>query len=110
MHYRTLATLLLGAVLALGGPGTTQAADDRVPERSTEYKCHFEMVGGEQLVNYLMSKDKYAAQLQQEMAGKSIYAKNGVTRRYIYKVFECVRADQPFKSDAARALDEQTLS
>jgi hypothetical protein len=86
------------------------AGNDRTKERSTEYKCHFKMTGGAELVHYLMSKDNYASQLQLYMAGKTIYAKDGHTKRVVDEVVECINAEKEFRTFNARQLDKVTLS
>ncbi|NQZ12954.1 MAG: hypothetical protein HRT35_37900 [Algicola sp.] len=97
---------LLSMLLSTG----SLAANDRSKERSTQYKCHFELADGKEIVNYMMSKDNYAKQLQREMVGKTIFDKNGVTRLHIVRVGECVKADKDFWSIEARQLDKVTLS
>ena len=100
--YMSLLFLAMTSHFALG-------ANDRVPQRSTQYKCHLLMQDQSELVNYMMSKDNYAKTLQRKLAGSFIYAKDGVSKRMINKAFECVEAHQDFSSMQARALDEQTL-
>jgi hypothetical protein len=97
---------LLSILLSTG----SLAADDRSKDRSTQYKCHFELAGGKEVVNYFMSKDKYAKQLEKTMVGQSIFAKNGVTKLHIISVGECVEAGEAFTSAKALELDKVTLN
>lgn len=85
------------------------AANDRVKARSSQYKCHLLLKDGTQVVNYLMAKDNFATGLTHQLAGKYIYAKDGVSKRTIEKVHQCVAADEQFVELEARLLDEQTL-
>lgn len=102
-----IVTASLLSILASTG---SLAANDRTKERSTQYKCHFELAGGKEVVNYFMSKDKYAKQLERVMVGQTIFAKNGVTRLNIIRVGECVEADKDFTSAKGLELDKVTLS
>jgi hypothetical protein len=89
---------------------TAQAVPDNAKDKRTDYKCHFELAKGVQVVGHVMSKKNYVRQLQQELAGKAIFAKDGVTKRQIFQVFECVEGNKTFKSSEAQALDAVTLS
>lgn len=79
-------------------------------DKTIEYKCHMELVGGDQVVNYISSPLANARLLQGQMQGKTIFGKDGVSRKYIYQVFECVKAKQSFGSVDAQTLDKKTLS
>ncbi|MCJ8274757.1 MAG: TapY2 family type IVa secretion system protein [Psychrosphaera sp.] len=102
--------IVMASLLSMLLSTSSLAANDRSKERSTQYKCHFELAGGKEVVNYFMSKDNYAKQLQRVMVGQTIFAKNGVTRLHIIRVGECVKADAVFMSAKALELDKVTLS
>ncbi|MFT4927970.1 MAG: hypothetical protein ACI8WB_004085 [Phenylobacterium sp.] len=105
LRFGLLSLWLMTSLALAAGPGAQRTADTKV-----EYKCHFELVGGQQVIHFLNSRENYAKQLQQKMTGKTIFAKDGVTKRYIYRVFECVKSQESFRSVKAQDLDAQTLS
>lgn len=73
-----------------------------------EYKCHFELTDSRQVVRYISSTAGNARVLAVQMAGKVIFGKNGVSKTHVSRVFECVKAREPFKSADAKALDGRT--
>lgn len=101
--------ILIAAALGSLSSFSCLAAKDRVLERSVQYKCHLTLQDGTELVNYRMSKPNNAKKLTSGLGSGFIYAKNGVTKRGIRKAHECVLATETFRSDKAKALDEQTL-
>jgi hypothetical protein len=93
------------AILLLGCATTAIGAEPKI-----QYKCHFELIGGQKVVHHIVSTAKNAQGVQGQMNGRPIYAKDGVTKKYIYQVFECVGVKQKFSSVDAQALDAVTPS
>ena len=75
-----------------------------------EYKCFFELIGGDKEVHYVVSIAPNASAVKGQMQGKSVFAKNGVTKKFIYKVLECVKSGEKFTLADAQAADAKTLS
>jgi hypothetical protein len=75
-----------------------------------EYKCHFELTGGQELVHYVVSQAKKTTSVAAKMRGKLIFAKDGKTKLRVNKVIECVSAKGTFKALKSQQLDVVTLS
>ena len=101
---------LMITVVATVWLATTPILSSAAEHRAVEYKCHFAMAGGKNLVQRVASKAKNATAVMREMAGKAIFAKDGVTKKSIHKVVECVKASDSFKGLASQELDKQSLS
>lgn len=75
-----------------------------------EFKCHFELAGGQSIVQRVVSKAKHGNSVATEMRRKPIFAKDGTTKLSVAKVVECVPAKADFTGVESRQLDEKTLS
>lgn len=78
-------------------------------QERNEYKCHFVLVGGLEVIRYMTSPIKTAKTFARSLS-PYIYAKDGETRLAIEQVKECVKADDKFDSFDAKQLDKRTLS
>ena len=70
-----------------------------------EYKCHVELIGGEQIIHFVNINAKKSKGIENLILGKKVSPK----KASIYKIYECVNSDKDFKTSKAQQMDRTTV-
>ncbi len=105
MNYTRMRHGLTAIALALAAAQSPAATN----ELRVEYKCHFVLVGGQQVVRYITGNTDKLNQFKRTVPA-TLFAKDGRTQLAVEQIKECVKATDKFNAYEARELDKKTLS
>lgn len=87
---------------------TNFAQQNSTKKKTVDVKCHVELVGGGESINFWMSPANKLQKLARNIVGKEVMIPSANAKKVIYKVHECVLLTKKFKGATARQLDEMT--
>jgi|TARA_B110000090_G_C13237282_1_gene391077 hypothetical protein len=90
------------------GTANAQNSKNRLHLVTTDYKCHVELIGGIQTIDFVNTKKQRLNHLAQSLVGKKKRKPFSITERVIYKVFECVPLNDNFTLAQSTAVDKKT--
>tara|TARA_R110000737_G_C14161281_1_gene409576 strand:+ start:97 stop:441 length:345 start_codon:yes stop_codon:yes gene_type:complete len=82
---------------------------NRVIEATVEYKCHIELLGGTQTIDFVSVKEQNLNKLADALLGKAKLKPFTQTKLPIYKVYECAKLNDKFKRNQSNLIDEKTI-
>lgn len=82
---------------------------NRLMVATVEYKCHVELLGGVQTIDFISVKEQNLNKLAKSLVGKKKLKPFTQTKLPIYKVFECVKLNDKFKRNQSNVIDEKTV-
>lgn len=102
---RKLLSVILSALLI--APLSAAKSTDKNSER-IHYRCHLRLSDNSDVVHGFVSAGKTQSEFTQALVGRLVYSADGVTGSAVETVYQCVKAEQRFKSKRARELQEKT--
>jgi hypothetical protein len=85
-----------------------QNSKNRVHVATISYKCHVELIGGIQTIDFVTTQEQSLKSVAQSLVGKKKLKPFSREDRAIYKVFECVKLNDKFTRAQSTAVDEKT--
>ena len=82
---------------------------NRLMVATVEYKCHVELLGGVQTIDFISVKEQNLNKLAKSLVGKKKLKPFTKNKLPIYKVFECVKLNDKFKYNQSIMIDEKTV-
>ncbi|NQY62388.1 MAG: hypothetical protein HRT38_01490 [Alteromonadaceae bacterium] len=84
-------------------------ADSKQSSKRIEMKCYVSMIGGEELIHYIVLNNEEAAiNIEQYLLGKKILTTKSIKKRQVYKVKECISSSKKFADATPKYLDKNT--
>jgi len=71
-------------------------------------KCHVELVGGSEIIQFWHIKSEGLSKLAKHIVGKKVTKQKSKDKVKIYKAYECVLERDKFTSLKAQSLDKKT--
>jgi hypothetical protein len=105
---KKLITSVLIAVLFTSISTLAQNSKNRVIEATIEYKCHVELLGGIQTIDFVSVKEQNLQSLASSLVGKKKFKPFTRMELPIYKAFECVKLNEKFSNNRSNAIDKKT--
>jgi len=99
--------IVLFVFLSLG-MANAQNSKNRLHVATIDYKCHVELIGGIQTIDFVNTEMQSLNNLAQSLVGKKKRKPFSIEERVIYKVFECVKLNDKFTRAQSTAVDEKT--
>ena len=102
-----LGFIFLWGVFSLGN-ANAENSRNRLHVATIDYKCHVELIGGIQTIDFVNTKKQRLNRLAQSLVGKKKRKPFSREERVIYKVFECVKLNDNFTRAQSTAVDIKT--
>jgi hypothetical protein len=97
------------AILSLAFSAQVDANKYKGVERLVEYKCFIELHGGSNVVQHIRFKgERKQAAILKQMA-RELKVPNKKEKQSVYKIHECVLADQDFTEARFRYVDNNQV-
>jgi hypothetical protein len=74
--------------------------------KRTDLKCFVSFLGGGETIYRLSAFDDDPQKLADSLPGRMVYSHVTLTNKKVYKVMECVKSKNKFKSKQARMLEK----
>lgn len=81
---------------------------DKKQNKKIETKCFVELYGGQQTIVYRVVNNNKFEQLTRFLVNKSVLTTLSDKKQKIYKVIECARLTDDFKSSASKSMESIT--
>ena len=100
---------LLFATFLINNSAFAQTNNKQGFANKIDYKCWVELYGGEDIIQFISMPEQSSASIAKQLTGKKVIVPFTKQKQKIFRVFECVKSTQAFRSDTGRKLDKQTL-
>ena len=78
------------------------------PKARYQLKCYLQLEDKSMGVFQFSSEEKNPMMFAQEVVGQSVFMSDGLTKKIITEVTECVFLDKPFRNHLAKQKDKKT--
>lgn len=102
-----LGFIFLWGVFSLGN-ANAENSRNRLHVATIDYKCHVELIGGIQTIDFVNTKKQRLDEVAQSLVGKKKRKPFSREELVIYKVFECVKLKDKFTQAQSNVVDKKT--
>ena len=86
-----------------------QNSKNSLPVATIDYKCHVELIGGIETINFINVKKQSLNEIARSIIGKKTFKPFSREKIAIVKVFECVKLHDKFTRLQSNAVDKKTI-